>query len=498
MPQEERDPRQVFVSARTGHDETGDGSESSAFRSLTRAFDHVRKQDDGSSWLLHVDIGEYGSAYGERFPILVPPSVQIQGFTSDGTMLDATGSELALLIQRGLLPTSIRELKVLGAKVACRVEARAEGAPPVRLTNLLFYGNEIGLSVADAEKKQTSRIEVADSRFRHNKKGIEAGGEGALFVRIRGTRFVGGEVGVHLHGPTVEDEVANHDVQVEASSFNLCETAGVWRDGEPGKAGSLVCRSTRFAGCGIGIRLDRPAGDSPLQLEHCVFEDNVRFGIRVIGVGRARADRSRITDCQFRWNGVGVQLFNAGPKTWLERCTFTDHLGAAISVARFGSEAGLTTIAHCLISGSGAAGVTTMADGQTVGLHLLQNTIAFNRGGGVVCRSKRSGTSDLEIRNCILAANHPNVIGVEPNEVHHCLFDSPLEDEWIVNKNFQAEPGFYDPIDRDLRLLRDSPARKAGGPSGNIRSDLMDLKQRPSLLSGSDLGALQYKESIAD
>ncbi|MFY9345827.1 MAG: right-handed parallel beta-helix repeat-containing protein, partial [Planctomycetota bacterium] len=209
-----------------------------------------------------------------------------------------------------------------------------------------------------------------------------------------------------------------------------------------------------FTGCGTGIDLQRPAGDTPLLVSDCRFHANQGCGVRLCGDAGDAALRSTFTQCEFRWNGIGLHATNARVACTVARCRFVDNLGAALFLANFMAAPTSAAVSDCLIAGNGGTGIYAMADGERLAVAIAHCTIAANGSAGIERKTRHSGSSTLAIRNCIVAGNAKDLEKIAADEVAASLVGDGSAG--TGSDNLAGDPGFVDPRGHDWRLRPDS------------------------------------------
>lgn len=90
----------IYVNAKTGNDSTGNGMQSSPYKTLTKAVTVLAssKSLSSSGVTIYLSNGTYDAANGEIFPIVVPKSVTVSGSNygsgpKNGTYIDGSGQD---------------------------------------------------------------------------------------------------------------------------------------------------------------------------------------------------------------------------------------------------------------------------------------------------------------------------------------------------------------------------------------------------------------------
>jgi len=90
----------IYVDAHTGSDTSGNGSQTTPYKTLTKAVNLLAtsKSLSPSGVTIFVSSGDYNAANGERFPIVIPKSVTISGTNygagpKAGTFIDGQGED---------------------------------------------------------------------------------------------------------------------------------------------------------------------------------------------------------------------------------------------------------------------------------------------------------------------------------------------------------------------------------------------------------------------
>jgi Protein of unknown function (DUF1565) len=94
--------RTVFVNAKTGNDTTGNGSQTTPYKTITKALKAVASPGPIPVLDIEVAAGDYNTANGEVFPLVVPSvmGLVVNGSlygrgTSKGTFIDGSGEDVA-------------------------------------------------------------------------------------------------------------------------------------------------------------------------------------------------------------------------------------------------------------------------------------------------------------------------------------------------------------------------------------------------------------------
>jgi hypothetical protein len=131
---------QIHVDPRLGNDQSGDGSQGSPYRSVTRAL-----QGAGSGATIRAAAGFYSSATGEVLPIRLAPGIRIVGQGSQESFLTGPGSGAGILADVPLDSTTVFEgFAVRGFSVGIDVRSPAVFA---RFVGVRVAGGSLGARV---------------------------------------------------------------------------------------------------------------------------------------------------------------------------------------------------------------------------------------------------------------------------------------------------------------------------------------------------------------
>ncbi len=472
----------MVVSQGRGKDD-GDGSATAPFRTVTRA---LRAARETSRNRVVLEYGDYGA--GETFPLEVPAGLELRGIGSGGTSLQVlTGVAVSLAASESAEPTVLAGLTIVGAEIG----VQTCGAHPVLLRGVTIANCKTGIASKDGA---ATTIAATGLRLRECGVGIEAQGLAPITLQLVDSSFERCRVGLWLHAVDGGDPVAyagpapRHDLRLLRCTFFGCTQAGIERTGAVGKntGPAYAIVDCTFQDNVIGIDLQRPSADTPLDVLRTRFLGNSSFGLRVSGQLGDAASTSSITGCDFQWNGIGVHATNAHVVYELRRCRFLDNVGNAMFLANFVTAPLTVRVADSLIAGNGGCGIYTMADGNQLAARITHCTIVQNGAAGVLRKTRHSGASTLEIRGCIVADNATDLERVAATEV----FTSLVGDGSATSErgNLAGDPRFVSAASRDLRLRRDSPCIDRGDASSGAGS--VDLAGR-SRSGAPDLGALE-------
>ena len=443
----------LFVSARTGDDERGVGSESEPYRSVHRALRELAEREAPQEAEIRVDVGRYDESSGEQFPLRVPANCRIRGHAPDVSVLDLGNAVCGIVVGNGGR-AELADLGIHGGDAGCRITAPPSAVTTILLEDVLFERCAAGL-VVEAESQDTALEVVLDSvRFIDCSDAVAVRGSGAISLEVARSRFRDGEVGVAVR---VADAESRCRVDLRNSSFAGYRRAGVELNlaAAPNRPAPRIVEC-RFTECEIGVSLPLGGGDHPLFVSGCSFEDNRLFGIRAVGQNAGVvAEASRVEDSSFRWNGAAVQILNTASPYRLIGLEIFDQVGAGVSVA---STRELDVeLVDCVIAQNGAAGIHSLVDAQQLRLRIDQCTLADNRTAALHLTSKRGGQAGVSVRRSILAGE-TLVLGESDLDVAECLlFGSGVADA-EGDTNLRGNPRFRDPTRRDYRLRDDSPA----------------------------------------
>jgi len=501
----------VFVDARTGDDSSADGSHQKPYRSLTAALASARTAGD-SAPDLHVGLGTYGPKSGERFPLDLSGGARIFGMGSGLTILDGEESDGALVhmttsAQRAVVLSGLTlqhassgfvvapDLSGRGVAAKRRLIVQDVRSEALRTGGAVFLG-AVG-------KPHPLELRADGLRVTGCDVGLAFQGVGELVLALSDSAFEDCRLGIFLETdpaenvaePRMRDEapgpVVQHGITARNCRFSNCAEAGVLRIGRDGDNRGIpyAFSDCQFLGNRIGIDFRRPCGDSPLRIANCRFLSNTHFGMKIVGdIGRP--DRETvIEDCLFRWNGVGLHVTNSQLVLHVRRCHVLDNHGVGIFIANFLSDPTTAWITNTLIAHNGAIGLYCLADSRLLTVHAVHDTIVGNAAAGIKDHRRHGGSSEHEIRHCIIAGNMPDLQGLDPSHVRGSLVgDGSATDR---GGNLVGDPRFLAPAFRDYRLHADSPCLDLG--TGYEEGDLgeRDILGRSRRVGPPDLGAFE-------
>jgi len=236
-----------FVDARRGDDQTGDGSPTRPWRTLTRALEAAPRPGPPAWTDLWIASGRHDPALGERFPLRLPPRTALHGAGADYTVISG-GATVLLEGVSGAVP--------------------AEPDPRVRVEGLAFVDGAIGISV-DGTYATPPLVEARRCLFLRNQTGIAC---------VRASARV---------------EECEFREQNQGVAFMVLE------EGRPAPA----VRRSLFDGGVFGVTARNVRG---LEIEGCRFQ---RFGSAVLleALGAFGEIRNRVAGCVLTANEVGVR-----------------------------------------------------------------------------------------------------------------------------------------------------------------------------------------------
>ncbi len=481
---------EVVASLNRGDDARGDGSPALPFRTVTRALAAARAS---GARLVRLEYGTYEA--GEDFPLLLPAGFELRGIGPQGSILRGSAETLVRL-EPGPTGTVLAGLSIVAATPGSGVGVELAPAPerPVALDlrGVELSGFDMGMRVVTGEAP--ARIFATGLRLSDCDTGLDVAGTGVFGLQLEHASVESCRLGLHLHAAETKELSAyagppvQHSLELLGVSFLSCAEAGFQRSGA---AGTNAGTGYRFADCtfqrnAIGVHLVRPAADAAYSFEGCSFLGNANFGVFASGHAGDPDQTTRIEDCSFRWNGVGLSVTNSHVLWDVRRSQFLDNVGNALFLANFQTAPLRARVESTLVAGNGGAGIYTMADGERFAAEVLHCTIVDNGAAGLQRKTRHFGKSTLEVRGSILAGNAPDLEKVEPAEV----FRSLVEDgsAGTENGNLSGDPGFVDARRRDFRLAGGS----AGVDAGEADARLSPLDCLGTPRSGApDLGACE-------
>ena len=441
---------ELWVSARKGDDQGGDGSAASPFRSLTRALSHAEQQAAARGLDIHLDMGEYSARHGERFPLKLPRQARIRGLTATYTVLDAGGADAAIWIEGGNPSQSrclLDDFSIRNAATGVRVR----GAGEVSLTAMLIRDCGVGVDVIGAP--QQLELNVTSTRLRDCRESalrIQGPSESS-FVRLLDSSLSGSPIGLHV---ATEGAGEGPALYLQRSNLVGHSVAGVLREGGPTEG------MDRFEDCLIqgnrmGVEYRVPEGDRSASFLRCRFLENEIFGLRLVGREGGAADRTTIHECEFRWNGVGLQIVSILHHVEIKACRVLDNVGAGIFLSCYPAAQGVSgkawaAVRECLIADNGSVGIQTHSDGRSLSVLIEYCTVANNRTSGIARTDKHKGTSNVVVKRCVVAGAA-------------AAFEN-VPEETRVDCWTGLDPGFVDPGQRNYRLPAKAGLVERGAP----------------------------------
>ncbi|HEX9793488.1 MAG TPA: right-handed parallel beta-helix repeat-containing protein [Planctomycetota bacterium] len=452
-------PQVLHVSGRGGSDAEGDGTAAAPYRSLTRA---LRAAAGSGPLELRVDVGTYSAASGEEFPLRLANGTQLLGLAPQVCRIEAGGAAAVLDLAGGAGRTVLADLTLTGAETGVQVSGWTAGELVLRDVRCERLGTGLAWEGGSADRG-SARLRVAGARFRAcSSAGVRA--TGVIDLQLSDARFENCGVGLEIPAiPLDESGRPLVGLRVEGCVFADSAGAGVRIAGLAGPVAGgrpFAFAGCEFRACDVGLQIERPAGDHPLELRGCRFSDNLRFGLALVGANGDPAARSLIEDCRFTGNGVGLHLVNTQLQLEVRNCRILESQGNGVFFGNFLAEPSLGVFVGNLIAGNGAAGLYALSDGRNLRVIAEACTVAGNAASGIQRREKHGGTSGFDLRGCIVAGNGEDLVLIGADEVHDC---------WIgvgthagENGNRGGDAAFVDAAAGDYRLRADSPCRLSG------------------------------------
>jgi hypothetical protein len=446
----------VVASALDGDDEHGDGSESAPFRTLTKALAAAAGR---APCTVEARVGSYGA--GEELPLELAPGVDVRGFGSQSTVLAGSGTLVRWTAPAAAPdgPAPLVRLEGLalagdGAGIAVLAPDGARGA--LALSDVRVSGFQTGI-LLQAEGSGELASSLSGIRSADCLEGLKVLGGGRQALAIADSTFHGGQVGLALDAEVGAAAATRHELALVGSRFQDCAQAGLRRSGSCGRnEGDLIVDQSEFERCGIGIELQQPGGDVPIDVTRCRFVGNVSFGLQLIGQAGDPARSHWIAWNTFRSNGVGLHLSNSQVTCRLWRNRVHDSAGIGVFLANFMSTPGRVELAENWITDNGGAGVFVLADGRAIELACRGDVVALNRASGIERKDRRQAKSTLSIEGCTLLGNRPDLAKIAPEEVRGSRFSAGPEfgaGNELVGADADPRAGFADPSARDYRRL---------------------------------------------
>lgn len=472
----------VVASALRGDDAAGDGTAAAPFRTLTRALAEAAKQ---APCTVEAEVGTYGE--GETLPLALVPGVDLRGFGSQSTRLEGRGTLLRWAAPAAEASLAAPEVRLEGLALAgdgAGIVVHAAGGARGRLllADLSVEGFQTGISL-QADGAGELEFRADGLRSQECLEGLKVLGDGRHSIAISDSTFHGGQVGIALDaeiGAEIGATAATHHaLAITGSRFHDCVQAGLRRSGACGRnAGSFLVDLSDFERCGIGIELQQPAGDVPIDVTRCSFVGNSSFGLQLVGQAGDPNLSHWIAWNTFRANGVGLHLSNSQVTCRLWRNRVHDSAGIGVFLANFMSTPGRVELAENWITDNGNAGLFVLADGRAIEIACRGDVLARNRASGIERKDRRLAKSTLAFESCTVVGNRPDLSKIAPGEVRGSTFAAGAEfADGNTLLSAESVPGtlFADWMARDYRR------RDADGPRGpDLRVLPGERPERPS------------------
>ncbi len=452
-----------YVSARLEEGVVSDGSSEKPFRSIREALEKARGSGE-QPVVIHLDVGTYGKNSGDEFPLMLPRRCHFRGYGSRSTTLEGDPDKPVFLLPKG----GIHVLRAL------RIEGGARGVAfetgPLSSDRSMLHLFDVSIARCDA--------------------GVEGSAGGSITISADGLRVASCDRGLFIASGAnlsltlvrsalsrnrdallIEGSRAVVSISCDDCSFADQEGCGVRCTG----GATPDCpKPWRFEGCvfernGIGVSLEIPGGDVPLELFDCRFSENEQFGLALVGGGAPLEGCTRVEDCRFRWNGIGLHLLSCGRPVQISRCRVEDSVGNGVFCGLFVGQRSAVELRHSVLAGNGAAGLFGLSEVKDgLSLKVDHCTIADNLQSGIERKHRKLGSILLRVENSIVAFNARDLLRIEPAEVEGCLIREPGLDG--PSAALTGDPLFLDREARDYRLAPDSPAIREGKALGALEA----------------------------
>ncbi len=298
-----------------------------------------------------------------------------------------------------------------------------------------------------------------------------------------------------------------------------------------GRGGGIYCHSgdPQIIRCKIynnsaksGGGISCSGNGSQTRIEKCIIRSNIARSERqsVWGGGGILSDLSSpiISECLIENNagstGGGLKINRAHSDVLIEKCIIRNNKafepfwggGGGIMAECFGCT---TTIANSLITGNTANLEYSRGGGiyASSGNFIISNcTLSENSayiGGGI-----NTFNAETLIENCILWNNDAVENGREISflkksvEIQYSTIENgeggifPVREENVYfwgDGNLDDNPLFVNPVEKDYRLLEDSPCIDSGDSNSESPPDATDLDGNPRIINGIvDMGAYEF------
>lgn len=444
---------QIWVDARAGSDAAGDGSADRPFQTLVKAFAVRGRMEE--AWVeVRLHVGSHARAAGEAVPILMPSGVRLVGHGTGSTeLVGIAEAPVVVLPPDGRV--AIESVSVRGGSVGIAASGKS-GTLALDLVDVAV--SEVGVALDLTPAKGSLAVRIDGLRTRATQIGLHADAGAALDLVIARSTFAGGEEGLVLDdgraaGGAPERHVALRDCEFVESSGAGCVRRGAL--GREGDGAPWTFDRCAFRGARIGLLLEPPSGDLPVLVRDSSFRENLSVGLSLVGSGTPLSGSSRIERCEFRWNGVGAQLFAVGREVALDHCTFEDSIGNGLAVGALVQGSMRVAATHCLFACNGGAGLFASCEPPAVlALALERCTAVDNRGSGFELRQRKPGTVAVHLARSIAVGNGVDVAKFDASMLEAC--------------HVGGDPGFVDRARRDWRLEPSTAAQDASGPFGAL------------------------------
>ncbi|MFH0992133.1 MAG: DUF1565 domain-containing protein, partial [bacterium] len=292
-----------YVNASTGSNSSGNGSQSSPWKTITFALSNI----SGSGHTITVAAGTYNSALGETFPILMKNGVSLVGAGMDISIIDAASSNIVLRCVSIVDPaTRVEGFTIKGGKVTASSSAGAgmfiSAGSTLKISNNKIIGNINGsVGKGGGLYLENSSPWIFNNTISGNSAGSSGDGAGIYITNgspvIEGNRIVNNTSGnysygggVYITGSTSAPRIMNNLIVKNPEGGIICENSC-----KPRIINNTICEN---AGHGIMI-----SSAMPDTIMNNILSLNTGYGIYE---GWTTSDPGKVWYNLFYANNSGV------------------------------------------------------------------------------------------------------------------------------------------------------------------------------------------------